>query len=177
MDVEPFSEEHLELLRQHMELYKSLGGHAITASIVEEAWGGQTYGGGNSIHYPSMIKWIKNTDGTWEFDYTDFDKWVALNKEIGIADKIICYSMMPWDGIVKYKDMATNTVKSMTANPANSTQYSQVWQPFLEDFVAHLDEKGWFGQTYIGFDERSNMGTAFDLIDSVTNRDGKELKK
>ena len=176
-NVEPFSEEHLELLRQHMELYKSLGGHAITASIVEEAWGGQTYGGGNSIHYPSMIKWIKNTDGTWEFDYTDFDKWVALNKEIGIADKIICYSMMPWDGIVKYKDMATNTVKSMTANPANSTQYSQVWQPFLEDFVAHLDEKGWFGQTYIGFDERSNMGTAFDLIDSVTNRDGKALKK
>ena len=176
-DVEPFSEEHLNLLKQHMELYKSLGGHAVTASIVEEAWGGQTYGGGNSVHYPSMIKWIKNTDGTWEFNYTDFDKWVALNKEIGIADKIICYSMMPWDGIVKYEDRATNTVKSMTANPANSTQYAQVWRPFLEDFVTHLDSKGWFEQTYIGFDERSNMGTAFDLIDSVKNKDGKALKK
>ena len=176
-DVEPFSEEHLNLLKQHMELYKSLGGHAVTASIVEEAWGGQTYGGGNSVHYPSMIKWIKNTDGTWEFNYTDFDKWVALNKEIGIADKIICYSMMPWDGIVKYEDRATNTVKSMTANSANSTQYAQVWRPFLEDFVTHLDSKGWFEQTYIGFDERSNMGTAFDLIDSVKNKDGKALKK
>jgi len=176
-DVEPFSEEHLELLKQHMELYKSLGGHAITASIVEEAWGGQTYGGGNEIHYPSMIKWIKHTDGTWEFDYTDFDKWVELNLEIGIADKIICYSMMPWDGIVKYTDRETGTVKSMTANPANATQYAQVWQPFLEDFVAHLDDNGWFEQTYIGFDERSNMGTAFDLIDSVTNKDGNALKK
>ena len=176
-DVEPFSEEHLELLKQHMELYKDLGGHAITASIVEEAWGGQTYGGGNEIHYPSMIKWIKNTNGTWEFDYTDFDKWVELNLEIGIADKIICYSMMPWDGIVKYEDRETETVKSMTANPANAEQYGQVWRPFLEDFVEHLDEKGWFDQTYIGFDERSNMGTAFDLIDSVTNKEGNALKK
>ncbi len=176
-DVEPFSEEHLELLKQHMELYKSLGGHAITASIVEEAWGGQTYGGGNDVHYPSMIKWIKNEDGTWEFDYTDFDKWVVLNQEIGIADKIICYSMMPWDGIVKYQDRATNTIKSMTANSGNAEQYGQVWRPFLEDFVEHLDDKGWFDATYIGFDERTGMGTAFDLIDSVKNKDGKALKK
>ncbi|MCI8787405.1 MAG: DUF4091 domain-containing protein [Eubacterium sp.] len=167
-NVEPFSEEHLKLLKQHMELYKSLGGHAITASIVEEAWGGQTYGGGNDIHYPSMIKWIKNADGTWEFDYTDFDKWVVLNQEIGIADKIICYSMMPWDGIVKYQDRATNTIKSMTANSGNAEQYGQVWRPFLEDFVDHLDDKGWFDATYIGFDERSGMGTAFDLIDTAT---------
>lgn len=176
-EVEPFSDEHLELLKQHMEVYKSLGGHAITASIVEEAWGGQTYGGGNDIHYPSMIKWIKHADDTWEFDYTNFDKWVVLNQEIGIADKIICYSMMPWDGIVKYEDRKTNTIQSMTANPANADQYAQVWRPFLEDFVAHLDEKGWFDATYIGFDERSNMKTAFDLIDSVTNKDGNALKK
>ncbi len=87
-----------------MLLYKSLGGHAITASIVEEAWGGQTYGGGNTIHYPSMIKWIKKADKEWNFDFTHFDKWVELNKSIGIADKIICYSMMPWNGIIKYFD-------------------------------------------------------------------------
>lgn len=175
-DVEPFSEEHLALLRQHMELYKDLGGHAITASIVEEAWGGQTYGGGNEIHYPSMIKWIKDADGTWQFDYTDFDKWVELNIEIGIADKIICYSMMPWDGIVKYEDRGTNSVQSMTADPKNATQYASVWRPFLENFVDHLDEKGWFERTYIGFDERSDMGTSLDLIESITNKDGKALK-
>ena len=50
--VEPFSEKHLDILRQHMLLYKSLGGHAVTASIVEEAWGGQTYGFDRDIHYP-----------------------------------------------------------------------------------------------------------------------------
>ncbi len=100
--VDPFSHEHIEILKQHMLLYKSLGGHAITASITEDAWGGQTYGGGNEIHYPSMIKWIKKENGEWEFDYTHFDKWVELNKSIGIADKVVCYSMMPWKNIIRY---------------------------------------------------------------------------
>ena len=72
-DVEPFSDRHLEILKQHMEIYKNLGGHAVTASIVEEAWGGQTYGYNRDIHYPSMIKWIKTADGNWKFDYTHFD--------------------------------------------------------------------------------------------------------
>lgn len=176
-EVEPFSEEHLALLKQHMELYKSLGGHAITASIVEEAWNGQTYGGGNDIHYPSMIQWKKKADESFTFDYTNFDKWVELNLEIGIADKIICYSMMPWNNVVRYMDEASGTMMQMQAQPGNATQYAQVWQPFLEDFVAHLDEKGWFDRTYIGFDERSGMETALDLIDSIRNKDGKALQK
>lgn len=76
--VEPFSDEHLEIMKSSMELYKKAGGHAITASIIEDAWDGQTYSA-NDVHYPSMIKWIKNGD-SFTYDYTDFDKWVSFNK-------------------------------------------------------------------------------------------------
>ena len=41
--VEPFSQEHLDIMRSGMEIYKSIGGHAITTTIQEEAWSGQTY--------------------------------------------------------------------------------------------------------------------------------------
>lgn len=176
-DVEPFSDAHLKILKQHMMLYKKLGGHAVTASIVEEAWGGQTYGGGRAVHYPSMIKWIKRTDGEWGFDYTDFDKWIQLNKSIGLADKIICYSMMPWNGIVKYFDEKKKKERKIKANPARKKDYEGIWMPFLKSFVKHLDEMDWFDSTYIGFDERRNMETALDLIDSVKNKDGFVLKK
>lgn len=175
--VEPFSEEHLSILKQHMMLYKKLGGHAVTASIVEEAWGGQTYGGGNAVHYPSMIKWIKTADDEWKFDFTHFDQWVELNKAIGIADKIICYSMMPWNGIIKYFDEAKKKYKKTKVNPARKRDYEKIWLPFLKAFVHHLDEKNWFDSTYIGFDERHNMETALDLIDSVKNKNGLVLKK
>lgn len=175
-NVEPFSNEHLNILEQHMTIYKSLGGHAITASIVEEAWGGQTYGGGEKIHYPSMIKWIKTLSGSWKFDYTHFDKWIQLNKKIGIADKIICYSMMPWNNIVTYFDEAKGKLKKLKINPANKANYNNVWKIFLEEFIKHLDENGWFDSAYIGFDERRNMQTALDLIAAVKNKDGKPLK-
>ncbi|MDE5604492.1 MAG: DUF4091 domain-containing protein [Eubacterium sp.] len=175
--VEPFSKEHLDILKQHMMLYKKLGGHAVTASIVEEAWGGQTYGGGNAVHYPSMIKWIKTADDEWKFDFTHFDKWVELNKAIGIADKIICYSMMPWNGIIKYFDETKKKYKKLKVNPARKKDYEKAWLPFLKAFVYHLDEKNWFDSTYIGFDERHNMETALDLIDSVKNKNGLVLKK
>lgn len=176
-DVEPFSQEHLKILKQHMNVYKELGGHAITASIVEEAWGGQTYGAKNNIHYPSMIKWIKTIEGEWSFDYAHFDKWVQLNKDIGIADKIICYSMMPWKNTVRYYDESKKKVMKMAVNPANKEKYNKVWKPFLKAFIAHLDQMNWFDSTYIGFDERHNMETALDLISAIKNKDGLTLKK
>ena len=45
-----------------------------------------------------------------------------------------------------------------------------------EAVKAHLTEKGWFDDSYIGIDERGFSGTAFDLIESVKNKDGKCLK-
>lgn len=175
-DVEPFSDDHLNILKQHMSVYKNLGGHAVTVSIVEEAWGGQTYGFGRKIHYPSMIKWIKTANGEWKFDYSHFDKWVQLNKSIGIADKIICYSMMPWKNVIRYYDESKKKEIKMTVNPAIKEKYNKAWAPFLKDFIIHLDEKGWFDYIYIGFDERRNMETALDLISAVKNKDGHSLK-
>lgn len=174
--VEPFSHAHLDILKQHIGIYKNLGGHAITASIVEEAWGGQTYGFNNAVHYPSMIKWIKTACGEWKFDYTHFDKWVQLNRDAGTADKIICYSMMPWKNVIRYYDESKKKQLKIKVNPASKENYNKVWMPFLKDFIAHLDEKGWFDYTYIGFDERRNMETALDLVSSVKNREGKTLK-
>ncbi|MGL5379704.1 glycoside hydrolase domain-containing protein [Clostridium sp.] len=173
--VEPFSPEHLEILTPHMLKYKELGGHAITTSIVEEAWGGQTYSK-NEIRYPSMIKWTKKLDGTYTFNFDDFDKWVQFNKDLGIGDKIICYSMIPWGNRVYYFDEATGTQKYITLTPGTAN-YETVWTQFLNALVPHLDEKGWFEDTYIGIDERANMDKAFDVVDKVKNKDGLILKK
>lgn len=170
-NVEPFSDEHLDIMKSSMELYKKAGGHAITASIIEDAWDGQTYSA-NAVHYPSMIKWIKNGD-TFTYDYTDFDKWVSFNKSLGIGDKIVLYSVAPWHNSFTYWE---NGELVREAFSVGSTRYTTLWTDFLTDLVAHLTEKGWFDDSYIGIDERGFSGTAFDLIESVKNKDGKCLK-
>ena len=171
-DVTPFSEEHLEILKPIMQKYKEIGGHAITTSIVEDAWNGQTYSK-NDVHYPSMIKWTKNTDGSFSYDYTNFDKWVSFNKEMGIGDKIVLYSIAPWHNSFAYWEGNTLKYQSYTVG---STEYKKIWTNFLTQLTAHLETKGWFDEAYIGIDERGFSKDAFDLIDSVKNLHGQSLK-
>ena len=159
-NVEPFSDEHLEIMKSSMELYKKAGGHAITASIIEDAWDGQTYSA-NDVHYPSMIKWIKNGD-SFTYDYTDFDKWVSFNKSLGIGDKIVLYSVAPWHNSFTYWENGKLVKEGFSVG---STRYTTLWTDFLTDLAAHLTEKGWFDDSYIGIDERGFSGTAFDLIE------------
>lgn len=171
-DVEPFSEEHLALMESSMLKYKEIGGHAITTTIVEEAWNGQTYSA-NEVHYPSMVKWTKNGDGSFSYDYTDFDRWVTFCKGLGIGDKIVLYSIAPWHNSFAYWENNTLKYESFTAG---NDRYVEVWTDFLQDLIDHLEEKGWFEESYIGIDERGFSTAAFDVIESVTNEEGKRLK-
>ena len=181
-DVEPFSNEHLAILKDHLLEYKAYGGTTVTGTLIEEAWGGQTYGeldqaNGDIVRTPSLIKWTKKADGSWKFDYTYFDKYVELAKSIGIGDDIVLYSPMPWNDQVTYFDEKAGKMLKETISTSNKEVYSEFWTPFFQDFAKHLDSKGWFDDVSFGFDERPNMKMVFDVIDTVKNKDGKVFKK
>lgn len=181
-EVEPFSNEHMQILKDHLLQYKNYGGTTLTATLVEEAWGGQTYGkidaaSGDSIRCPSLIKWLKKADGSWQFDYTYFDKFMELAQSIGLGDDIVLYSPIPWNNQVIYIDEATGEMKKDSVSISDKQRYAQYWKPFLQDFASHLDEKGWFDFISLGFDERPLMKNVFDVIDEVKNADGKVFKK
>lgn len=175
-NVEPFGDEHVKILKEHLLKYKESGGTTLTGSIVDEAWGGQTFGKGDP-KVPSLIKWKKNANGTWVFDYTYFDTFVEVGKSIGLGDNFVMYSPIPWNDRIRYYDEATKTYKTITASTSNKDNYRNAWKPFFVDFAKHLDEKGWFSDVSFGFDERPNMKTVFDVIDEVTNKDGKKFRK
>ena len=172
--VKPFSDEHFEQLRPHMEKYKSVGGHAITTTIVDEAWNGQTYSK-NEIKFPSMVKWIRTAGGNFTFDYTNFDKWVSFNKELGIGDKIVAYSIAPWTNSVRYFDEATQAYQTERLT-VGTAEHASTWHAFLTDFMKHIEEKGWKEETYIGIDEQGFDARTFDLLEAVHGKDGKHFK-
>ncbi len=53
-----------------------------------------------------------------------------------------------------------------------------MWKPFLEDFMKHSKEKGWFDITYISMDERAleQLTPAVEMLESVKDADGKHFK-
>lgn len=161
--VKPWSQEHFDLLKPHIKQLADAGQKNITASIIYDPWNSQTYD-----IYESMIVWTKKKDGSWHFDYTNFDKWVEFMHAQGIDEFINCYSMIPWNLKFYYYDESTEKQEVMIAKPEDAA-YVNHWKPFLKDFAQHLKQKGWFEKTTIAMDERpmKHMLAAIEIIKSV----------
>ena len=159
-NVEPFSQEHFDLMRPIMKRYAEAGGKVITASIMHKPWNGQTYD-----PFESMVTWMKKADGTWWFDYTVFDKWVEFMMSCGVKKEINCYSMVPWRLSFQYFDQASNQFKFFNGKPGEPA-YEEFWMRMLKSFAEHLKEKGWFEITHIAMDERAlkDMLATIDVV-------------
>lgn len=146
--VKLWSRQHINLLRPLLTMLAQAGQKCITTTIVNDPWAGQTYD-----PYGSMIKWIKKTDGTWKFDYSNFDLYVHLAMESGITEQINCYSMVPVGNKFSWHDEKSS--KNITVEYIPGTKdYEDMWRSFLHDFKSHLLIKGWLYKTAIALDER-----------------------
>lgn len=159
-NVEVWSDKHFEVLRPYMLKLASAGQKAITATLIDRPWDGQTYD-----PFGSMVTWIKKANGTWLYDFTIFDRWVEFMMSCGIDKEITCFSMIPWKLSFRYYDQATHTHKYINCAPGDEA-YAQFWGGMLSAFAKHLKEKGWFDKTFISMDERSlqQMQAAIKVI-------------
>lgn len=156
-----WSREHFDAMLPLMKMLANAGQKVVTASIMHKPWAGQT-----EDFFDSMVFRMKKIDGTWEYDYTVFDKWIDfMLNEVGIDAQINCYTMIPWALSFDYFDQATNRVLFVDAKPGEQA-FRDYWLPFLKDFSRHLREKGWFDRTAISMDERpmKSMQEAIKLI-------------
>ena len=161
-NVQPWSKEHWKLLKPLMKMLADAGQKVITVSLNKRPWGGQTFD-----QFEAMINWKKNTDGTWQYDYTIFDNWVQFMMDLGIKNQISCYSMVPWGNEFYYFDEAKNEEIKIKAAPGTK-EYDELWIPFLSQFKKHLQEKGWNNITRMAMDERApkEMKAMFKLLNN-----------
>ncbi len=146
--VEPFSKEHYALLQPILEELAQSGQKTLTTTIVDKPWNQQTFD-----PYLSMIRHIKNADGTWSFDFSLFDEYVAFGASCGLDKHIHCYTMVTWGNRVAYIDGASGDTVTIKAVPGTA-EHEGYWGPFLREFEEHLKQKGWLERTYIAMDER-----------------------
>ena len=147
-NLEAWTDAHFEVMRPLMKMLADAGQKVITATLNNRPWGGQT-----EDAFGSMIGWTKKADGSWQYDYTIFDKWVQFMMDLGIKGQINCYSMVPWGNELYYFDEKSGSEIKIKAKPG-TPEYRELWVPFLNDFVVHLDQKGWREITRIAMDER-----------------------
>ena len=145
--VEPWSEEHMRLMRPYLLELANAGQKVITTTITDRPWNSRDY-----TDYHSMVSHVREPDGSWRFDYTIFDRYVELAMSCGINRQIICVSPLTWSYLYTYTDGATGATRTITAEPG-SAAYADYWAPFLRSFEAHLTAKGWLDKTCLCMDE------------------------
>lgn len=146
--VRPWSGDHFRAMRPYMRRLADAGQKVITASIIHDPWNSQTYD-----VYSSMVKWTKRSDGTWVYDFSNFDRWVEYMMNLGVDKGINCYSMIPWNLKFYYHDESLGADTVLVAEPG-TPEYRDHWLPMLTDFSRHLKAKGWWDITTIAMDER-----------------------
>ncbi len=146
--VELWSDMHFSLMKKYYEFLADLGQKVTTISLIDKPWNGQTF---DSFY--EMIKWVKKKDGSWEYDFSIFDRYVTMAEDVGIGSQINCYSMVPWSNNFAYYDEASGEKKSLHA-VAGTEAYKKHWRPFLAAFIKHLKATNRLNKTAIAMDER-----------------------
>jgi hypothetical protein len=146
-NVEPWSDEHVALLKKHLKPYAEAGGTFITTYAVHSPWSDNSY-----MIEGGMIEWIKRANGSWNFDYKIFDQYVELCMGIGIDEAITVYTPVPWGYRFRYLDEATGNYVYETWDPETEV-FKTNFSIFLTDLKSHLQKKGWFEKTYLGINE------------------------
>ena len=147
--VEPWSEEHKMLLKQHLKIYAEAGGTYITTYALHSPWSDNSY-----MIEGTMIDWIKTSRNDWKYDYTIFDQYVELAMEMGIDRAITVYTPLPWGNRFRYLDEKTGNYIYEIWEPTSEI-YKSSWNSFLTDLKEHLMQKGWFEKTYLGINENA----------------------
>lgn len=151
--VELWSDEHYRLMRPYYEMLAGAGQKSITAFIIDQPWGPDILYHQN----PTFIKWSRKMNGSWLYDYSEFDRYVEFMMSCGIDQRINCYSMITWDLRFIYFDESKGDTVSVYAKPG-SQDYNDLWEPMISDFTKHLKSKRWFEKTCIAMDERDMEG-------------------
>ncbi|HEY5774331.1 MAG TPA: DUF4091 domain-containing protein, partial [Chitinophagaceae bacterium] len=163
-NVPLWSDEHFCLMKEYFTYLANAGQKNITANIIEQPWGL------DHVHFddPTLIKWIKKRDGSWEYDFTMFDRYISFMMSCGITQRINCYTMITWDLGFIYYDETSGKNKTDTLKPGTKN-YTAFWLPMIKKFTAHLKEKGWFEKTSIAVDERpvEDMQAIISLLKGV----------
>jgi hypothetical protein len=148
-NLEPWSDQHKSLLKQHLKLYADAGGKYITTYAVHSPWADNSF-----MIEGGMIEWIKTKNGSWKFDYSIFDDYVQLAMDCGINKAITIYTPVPWGERFRFKDEATGNYVTEQWKPETEV-FRKHWNVFLTDLQKHLQAKGWFNITYLGINENA----------------------
>jgi hypothetical protein len=140
--VPPYSDKHLELVGKSLALAAELNHFHVEANLVIE------YQGPGS-NPESLVRWVKQSDGTFKHDFTNFDRYLDMvAKAIG-TPRVLTLNHLTGGGKVTCLDPATGKIEALDT-PRDLAGAYTFWKPVYDEIRQKLKARGWLEQTTLG---------------------------
>jgi hypothetical protein len=156
-----WSDKHLELASKSLALMAEINSRQVIANLAINFYGGNK-GGADSSNEESIVRWIKQEDGSFKYDFTVFDKYLGMvAKTIGKPSllRVNCWGevskkdgKMLHNGVtsVSRLDPATGKVEPMEQPVPGTEESYAFWKPVLDEVRKKVEARGWWDVTAIG---------------------------
>lgn len=160
---EHYSDAHFALMEKTFKQIGKVGQKVIWMEMIARS---------NNGNSQSMVRWIKQADGTYKYDFTVFDRYLDMAQKYVTPKYVVLYmwdfaaGSTGWDGKHFFKkdeywdkpcvselDPATGKVKEKwLTGPTywDEAAAEKFWRPMLEEAREHLKKRGLYEKTLWG---------------------------
>jgi hypothetical protein len=142
-NVKPWSEEHWKYMEKSFALLGRVGNKMINVSVVDETQFGEPEG---------MISWIKKADGSYDYDFSLFDRYLALAMKHCGKQEFVCLQLWHaggWEArpvdnkcTVQVRDEKGGAAAPMQVPKWGTPEATAFWKPFFAKMQERLEKQG-----------------------------------
>ena len=162
--VPMWSDRHFELMGKSMALMAEINSRQAIANLCINFYGGDK-GAVDCSNAQSLIRWIKQADGAFTYDFTLFDKYLDLvAKSVGKPAelRLNCWNEIAIKdgkavprGMANYSvtrlDPATGKIEPMEQPTPATEEGFAFWKPVFDAVRKKVEARGWFDVTAVGW--------------------------
>lgn len=175
-----WSDKHFALLGKSLDVLHQVGSRVCNLNLIAGMHG---YG-----NRESMVKWVKQDDGTFAYDFTVAEKYMDVYARTCGKPRFLQVNVwaFPGDNPAKPKwppesvtvvDRDGKWLENRLQPPYGTPENEAFWRPVLTELRRRLEQRGWFDVTRIGW-LAYQSGPDKGIVDVARNiwPDGKWMK-
>jgi len=145
-----WSDEHFELMGKSLSLLAEVNSRRVPINLTIDF-----YGQGSNAE--TMVRWIRQRDGSFTYDFSLFDKYLDLVAEHcgkPLPLRLNCWGepdrgRRPADA-VSLLDPATGEIEPMFQPPLGTEESYRFWKPVIDRALEKLETRGWLDVAAFG---------------------------
>jgi len=168
-EVPLWSDKHFELMGKSLALAKEVNSRQVLLHLVCGFHGGE----GNP---ESLVRWVKQADGGYKYDFTVFDKYLDMVAKYVGKPRPLLLGWASWytdmqshvtlgSEQVSVLDPATGKIGRMTAPAFGSPEQVAFWKPVFDEVRQKIKARGWLDETTLLYSDLSDEGPPRKAVD------------